>query len=352
MKKTYLITFVALLTLTIASCSKEDVDKNPVIRPVQSIVLQKQADYVLRVFPGVIKPDRTVQLSFEIPGKIVQIPHKQGTEVKKGVLLAAIDDHQYVMTLNETKAKLTFAQSQYNRAKKLIVNDYISREDYDKLATNLAIATANYNKAKRDFENTKIMAPFDGIIARRVADIFQYVQAKQHILTFDDVSMLEISIDVPQQLVLSSLDGDHRDQTKIHAIFNATHKGYPLTYKEHRSAAEQDTQTYTVILNMPQPKDLRVLPGMSVSVEIQSPIPAAENKTAFLVPATSLFSNTENQAQVWIINPQTNKVSQHAVTAQVISKNQALITKGVKLGERIVTAGIHQLHAGQEIRIQ
>ena len=120
---------------------------------------------------GVLLPDEEVDLSFETSGKIVEINFEEGTSVKKGQLLAKVNDRQLQAQLQRLVSQLKLAEDRVFRQDALLKRDAVSKEAYEQVKTDLATLNADIEIVKANIELTELRAPFDGIIGLRQVSV-------------------------------------------------------------------------------------------------------------------------------------------------------------------------------------
>ena len=119
---------------------------------------------ITRNFPGKLLPSEQSKLAFEIPGKINVINVDIGDAVKKGQILAELDSREASAQLDQAKAKYDLSKHVLARYKDLRSQGHISIQDLDNANSDELIAKSQYNFYKVKFEQTKLIAPFDGFI--------------------------------------------------------------------------------------------------------------------------------------------------------------------------------------------
>ena len=97
---------------------------------------------------GVLLPDEEVDLSFETSGKIVEINFEEGTSVKKGQLLAKVNDRQLQAQLQRLVSQLKLAEDRVFRQDALLKRDAVSKEAYEQVKTDLATLNADIEIVK------------------------------------------------------------------------------------------------------------------------------------------------------------------------------------------------------------
>ena len=174
------------------------------------------------------------------------------------------------------------------------------------------------------------------------------MRAKQSIVSLDDVSRVEILIDVPE-LTMATIKtaGTGKGFAEFAAVPG---KKYPVTLKEYATRADPKTQTYQVVLQMPQPDDLNVLPGMTATVT-GSPPAAEREEDRFIIPAIAVFADESGVSHVWVVERETMKVQRRQIkTGDLTGEASIRILDGLKSGETIAITGVAQLREGMQVR--
>src|SRR5665647_395665 len=162
---------------------------------------------------GTLRPDEEVDLTFETSGKIVQINLTEGTRVRKGDLLAKVNDRPLQAQLEKLEAQLKMAEAKEFRQRSLLEKDAISQESYDQVQTDVQSIKADINLIKARISETELRAPFDGIIGLRNLSEGSYATSSTKISHLIKMSPLKIEFSIPEK---------YASEIKI---------GYPLTFK-------------------------------------------------------------------------------------------------------------------------
>jgi multidrug efflux system membrane fusion protein len=196
--------FMALMLafLLATGCEKkEEAVPKEVVRPVKVMTVAGSSSNIPLIFPGKTRANQRVDLSFKVPGPIVELPVEEGQKMKKGQLIARILPRDFKINLDAAKAKAVNAERQYERYKELYVRKQVSKADFDRYKAFRDVAAAQLEDARNALKDTYLKAPFDGIVAKRHVQNFEEVQAKQPIVFFQDNSKIEILVDVPENLI-------------------------------------------------------------------------------------------------------------------------------------------------------
>jgi RND family efflux transporter MFP subunit len=367
-KRCLLKPLLAVLFVSIAVCScgkkEEQGAQRDVARPVKILTVSQSAKELRQTYPGTVRASQRVDLAFQVPGTLLELPVTEGQEVKAGDLLARLDPKDFKTNLRNAQGQLgkaeanrDLAQAEYARVLRIREQDpgAVSgsmvdqkREGVNRAEAEIASLQAAVDAAQDQLSYTYLKAPFAGFVATRHVDNYQEVQAKEAIVSLDDISHVEILVDVPETAVFRSRPrGSH---LQIFAEFAAAPgKRFPLTLKEFATRADPVTQTYRVTLQMTRPEDMMILPGMTAIVVGVSA--REEERAGFIIPAIAVFADEAGESHVWVVDSDTMTVSKRKVTTGEITGTESVqILDGLDPGERIAVSAITQLQEGIKVR--
>ena len=335
-----------LLSLILQGCAEEIAEKAEVIRPVRTMVIEETSQQSELRLPGRIQPAEEVNMSFQVAGPLTKFDVRKGEKVGKGQLLARIEPSDYQSNVKSALARQKNAKTSLERARTLLKKQLVSKSDYDRLDAEQEVAEADLQRARKALADTYLKAPFAGVVADTFVQNFEDVQAKQVILSLQDNSSLEISVQVPEKQILHS-----EKNYSITAAFEGIDRVFPLTIKEFSTDADANTQTYEVILAMDNPEDINLLPGMSATVIAIRPESDSSIKAVYL-PVTAIFADRTGKdiQYVWLVK-EDNTVYRQQVVVVALNNNLAVIDSGLNTGQVVVTAGVHYLVEGQKVKI-
>lgn len=362
---------LAVVLMLLLSCGKkkEEVPAE-VVRPVKVMQVSASGDVSGIELPGKVRASKRVDLAFkEVGGRLVQLPiaGREGEKVSKGDLLARIDPTDFRVNLENAQgqlksveAALKLAESQYERVLRIQEQDpgAVSasmvdqrRETLNQTKGQIQSLKAVEADARNKLMYTWLRAPFSGVIAKRYVDNFQEVKPKQPIVSIQDITSVEILVDVPENVVAIAEKG--KDRVKMYTEFStASGKRFELEYKERAAEADPATQTYQVTFQMAQPEGINALPGMTTKVIIAVTEEAAATDEEIRIPAIAVVTDPEGKNFVWVLDDQGMTVRRNDVTlGQPTGSEKVVVEKGLKGDETIVTAGVLKLKEGQKVRI-
>ena len=337
-----------LLPLSLLACTPPPDGKanEPSVRPAVIEQINLSSIGTKLRFPGRVRAEKRAELSFGVPGVLFEFAVHEGAKVRVGEGVAKLDGKIYRSRVDAAQAEFDRARADLERYERLWENDRaVARAEVDDRRSRLEVARTNLASARQDLADTLIRAPFDGVITRRHVENFTSVQAKQTIADLQDLRKLEVVINVPERLFRSE-----RQQNNGQAIFEGmAGEPMPITLKSFSAEADPQTQTYEVVLSLPNDAwQKKILPGMSATV-MPFGTSLAPVSSEIWIPLTAIVGDVSSERFVWRV-AQDGAVSRVVVTPAEIRGGLMRIQSGLADGDRIVTAGVHALREGMKVR--
>jgi RND family efflux transporter MFP subunit len=276
-------------------------------------------------------------------------------------------------------AKLNNARVEYERSAQLVRAGAVPRSEYDLASTKYRVAREEHDAALQALEkgmigreedidarmaevrglegrvvearvqvdDTTLIAPYDGVIAKRFVEQNQNVRAKEAIVRFQDVDEIDIAVDVPEAVMAADLRS--ADIVQLLAEFSgAPGLQFPVRLKEIAQQADQTTQTFRVRTGMKAPSGVNLLPGMTAAVTLAYRR-ADVLGDRILVPVSAVSTDAAGTSTTWVLGPD-ETVSRRPVKLGEMTGGQVEIVEGLQPGERIAVAGVTHLREGMKVR--
>jgi len=355
----------SLLALLLCSCGKNEAEKAEVIpgRPIKLMTVGSNLTGQIRSLPGTVRATDRVDLAFQVSGPLIELPVREGQRVKRGDLLARIDPRDFETSLRnakgamaKAKAAVEYAVAEYQRYVNVkatdagAVSDSMVHLKYTAQAVSqagLQSAEAGLAAAQDQLDYTQLRAPFSGLIARRLVDNYQEVAVKQPILSLQNMTDIEVLVDVPESMMAPI----RATKPRMYADFAADpSRHFELKVKETALLADSLTQTFRVVLVMPAPTGIRILPGMTATVSVEfASVPTDEG--SIIVPAVAVWADNAGHSMVWVVDTKTMTVHRRAVTTGDLTGTDSIkVTAGINPEEVIAISGVSKLLEGQVVR--
>ncbi|MGC9450041.1 MAG: efflux RND transporter periplasmic adaptor subunit [Oceanipulchritudo sp.] len=340
-----------LALLFLSGCGKEtSTREEAVVRPVKILAITASDKGAPLEFPAVIRARNSVELAFNVPGQVTELPVIEGEPLAEGALLASLDNTEYKARLQAAQAALELSQTDFDRFNDLSKSGAVAIAELDQKRAALQAAKSDLELAQKSFEDTVLRAPFDGLVSRRLVQNFTNVQAKQPVMVFQSVRPLDVVIDVPEPMVIrSAYDKSEPPPTEVR-FDSLPGIALPVFFREVSTEADPQTQTFQVAFSLEDTGEITVLPGMSAVLVAERA--AVGGDPVYLLPPLAVTADTEGGRSVWIYDPATSEVAQREVEVGLLRDEGIEIISGLTEGDQVVVAGVAQLSPGMKVRPQ
>lgn len=356
--KLFILFFSGLLFI---SCGKEKKEAPKLIRPVKYKNVALYGGDKIRSFSGTSRTDKIIKLSFRSSGIITSFNIKIGQKVKKGQQLAVLDNVQARLNYQSTVSNLNSAESAMNTAK-------LSLDRTRKLFEKGTTALSNYEAAKNQYTSAKnsyvsakqsvalqqeqirfgyLIAPESGVISSVAAEVDENVSPGQTIATLNAGTDMEILLGLPES-VINGVRSNMPVEVSFASLPNSIFKG---KVTEVSPAVDANTATYPVRIVLTNPtKEVRS--GMAANVIFQFGESKSEQQH-LVVPANAVGEDS-NGNFVFLIQEKDNVsiVTKQKVIIGELTPEGFIVNAGLRIGQKIATAGLQTLLDGQEVKLQ
>lgn len=319
------------------------------IRPVKTSQVRNALLAPERQFPGVVQPGRTVDLAFQVSGPLVAANLELGREVQAADVLARINPVRFEQDVAALRPEADRTRQELERIGSLVERGAASDKERQDAEAAYEAAVAQLAIAEQRLKDTVLQAPFDALVVQRFAENAENVQAAQPVARLQDITAVDIAVDLPENVVALSKG----KQTKHHAIFPfAQQQRFPVTFKEASAEADPQSLTYRVIFTLPAPEDYVVLPGMTATI-VSTPTAPVTDEARFLVPTAAIFADAEGQSCLWAVSGQGEPLRVQKATIEIVRVQDAdsVIRGDIRQGQPVVVAGTSLLRDGQAVRL-
>lgn len=289
-------------------------------------------------FTAMTMPDEEVDLTFESPGKITGIFFKEGSTVKKGQLLAKVNDKPLQAELLKLQAQIPLAEDRVFRQKSLLEKDAVSKEAYEQVTTELDKLNADIELTKARIAQTELLAPFDGVIGLRSVSEGAYVSPTTIITSLTKIVPLKIEFSVNEKQADNIIPG-----MNITFQLDADLSVYKATV--YAKETRVDPQTYTLKVRALYPNaNGRIRPGRMANVEIGT----APVYNALTAPSESVVKEMGRDI-AYVCSG--GKARQVVLDIGMRTASDLQIINGLKSGDTLIISGVMQLRDGLPVII-
>jgi len=282
---------------------------------------------------GTVEPTIQVPIAPRVGGRMVELRVDEGAQVRKGQVLARLEDDNLKHAQQELEVRARYAQQAAERAGMLLQRGLGSVVDRDRTLADLKAADAAVARSREELRFMTLTAPSDGQIIRRDGEIGQYIAVNQPIFQMATTAPLRITADVDEEDIARVAVGQ---PVVIHAdAFPG--KVFDGTVAEVTPKGDATTRSYRVRIRLGSGTPLRV--GMTAEANII----VARHDAALLIPASSLVDG-----QVWVVRE--GRLAKLAVQVGIRSEKGAEVLSGLGPQDRIVAKPVESLVSGQRVR--
>jgi RND family efflux transporter MFP subunit len=191
------ITFGLLSAFVLIGC-EEEAPRVEQVRPVLAMKIQDAAGLNGQWVPGRAKATQEVDLSFEVPGKIIDRPVFVGDEVTKGQIMAQLDPRDYENDLERASAERDRHKAQFQRVEQAAKTGAIAKQEVDNARARLTGAEAEVRIRQKALDDATIHTPYDGTVSWIYKEKFEDVREKEPVVRVVDTSRIEFVIQLPE----------------------------------------------------------------------------------------------------------------------------------------------------------
>lgn len=343
MKKLAIILLFGFI-ICFPSCHTQKYEREKSTLTVKIDTVRMYGNELFVSFPGRIKAAEDVNLAFRVSGTLLKVPVDAGKKVKKGDLLAEIDPRDYQVQLSATEAKYKQIKAEAERVIQLYRKKSVPENEYDKAVYGLQQITAKYEAHKNALNDTRLLAPFDGYIQKKLYDKEETVSAGMPVISMISANQFELEIHIPVSDYLRQQQ--FRDYTAVLEII--PDHTFPLELIDIARKANAN-QLYTMRFRLTKiPQGINLAAGMTAEVTIHY---LPEESVLYRLPISAVFEKDGN-SYIWIYDAAGKRISIRQITpVEILKDGQLIVSTGVKEGEIVVSAGVHSLEEGMVVDI-
>ena len=322
-----------------SGCSGNDTkDKPPVNVVVQKVT--NAVDEQSIAYNGTIEESESIPLSFSTVGNVSRVLVSEGDFVKKGQLLASLNDETYKNAYEMSLASQKQAEDAYKRLLPMYKNGNLPEIKLVEVETGLQQAKASALITKKNVDDCRLYSPIDGIVGKRSIDPGMSAIPNLTSITIVKIEKVFAKVPVSESEISFVKIGD-KAKIKIAALKDPDFIG---TVEEIGVMADPIAHTYKIKIGISN-RNRQIKPGMICNVTINK-----INETAGLfVTNSAVLVDEKGKNFVYAVNG--NKAFRKYVTTGKLLRNGVEITGGLNNGEQIVITGQQKLDDNTPVRI-
>jgi RND family efflux transporter MFP subunit len=332
------VVFLGVLVALLGGChSKQNEEKVLSEKSVSVIISEVKSERVtvnLR-YSGTIEPSLTIPLNFKTAGTVERVLVEAGDAVKKGQLLATIDNSDMQSMYEITMAKYQQAKDAYERLKSVHEQGSLTEIKWVEMEANMEQAKSSLELSKNNLDKCSMRAPVDGIIGRRnIEPGMSSIGITSSPLELVQISIVFVKISVPENEIGKMKKGLNADIV-VSALNNKKFSG---TITNVSPVADAFARTYEVKITVNNP-GLELKPGMVCDVTMD----LTTEKELILIPYQAVTRDKDGNQYVFIVDRAQKRVKKQIIETGSYNGDNLEVLSGLTKGQTIVSEGKEKL---------
>ncbi|MDR2292294.1 MAG: efflux RND transporter periplasmic adaptor subunit [Prevotellaceae bacterium] len=329
----------AMLFLLITACAenkKDNAHKKTV--SVKTVEIKSANEISSRNYVGVVEEESSSALSFSISGNVINVYVAEGQKASKGMLLAQVSAENLQSSYDAAQATLKQAEDAMARMQMLYDSQSLPEIKYIEAKTKLEQAKSAARIAEKNISDTKLYAPFEGIIAKRLIDIGENVIPGKPVFTLLKINSVKIKFSVSENEI-SNIDR-HGDATIVVAALD--NKQFKGLVTEKNLTANHITHTYDAKIKLKNDSG-ELIPGMACRVLLNENY----DSEIFVLPNNSVLVSHDGRYFVWLVK--NGCATATTVNIGNFTDSGVIIESGLNIGDKVIVEGYHKVSEGMKI---
>ncbi|MEZ8231245.1 efflux RND transporter periplasmic adaptor subunit [Vibrio splendidus] len=291
---------------------------------------------------GKIRATDSAALTFSASDKILNIHFKDGDSVKKGELIAQLDNTKAKADLDKARSSLALAKSKLKRVQELLKKqpDSMSQQDVEELGEQANLAAADYRQKEALMNDYLLVAPFDGQLTNFTHSVGSKIDGATALVSLIKLDPVEVQYSIGQ----SDLGNAKLGQNVSIQVDAFVDEAFSGVVDYIAPAVDESSGRVEVHAHVTNP-DHRLVPGMFARVSQMT----SEDTTQMVVSQNSVQAKNA-QRFVWIVNGE--KIEQRIVELGVNTNDgYVVVESGLKLGDQVVVTGQQNLKKASLVKV-
>jgi RND family efflux transporter MFP subunit len=328
---------LAILVASIFACttSNTGVSKDEHGIRVKTVVVRSINDDKEMGYSGTVEASLLIPLNFKTAGTVDKIFADVGDPVRKGQLLASLDESDAQNLYNAMLAKYQQAEDAYNRLKMVHDAGSLPEIKWAEMKSDLEQAKSSLDLAQNNLDKCKLVSPVDGIVGRRNIEPGQSsISLTSSPFEIVKLETVLVKISVPENEI-NKITGGQMAHINVSALQDKKYEG---TVSNISPVAEIMSRTYTVKITIANTgHDLK--PGMVCDVRLDF----NSGSNVIIVPNKAVSKDSAGNIYVYVVSPDNKTVKKQLILVGQFHDSGIEVTGGLKEGQVIVCEGGEKL---------
>ena len=308
---------------------------------VQAVVVTARKQAVSETLPliGTISANEMVDIKSETDGIIQEIRYEEGQKVAKGQPLVLLDDRKLAASVAEVEANFRLSQVTHERAQQLLKDHLMSQQEYDQVAATFAVNQASLDLKRLLLRDTRVLAPFAGIMGSRQISPGQVVNRTTTLGSLVDLDSVKVEVEIPERYLGQIEIGQNLKFT----VAAYSKEAFPGQIYFIAPQVSETLRTASVKARIANPKH-QLRPGMFASLTLTLLV----RESAIVIPDVAIINNGE-VSMVFIVGKDDTATLRPIKVGERLAGKVEIID-GLKEGEEVVVEGHQKIVPGAKIK--
>jgi RND family efflux transporter MFP subunit len=294
---------------------------------------------------GNVTTKENILVNAEYSGTLQRVFVTEGEKVRKGQLLAQIDDGGLEAQLAQLKAQSNLAETTFERQKRLWDQNIGSEIQFLQAKTQYESNKSAVTQLEKQLSKARVVAPFNGTIEHITSEQGSNISIGTPILRIVSLDQMYIETEVPERYLPSIEKG-----TDVIAVFPVLGKKVDTEIRQVSNYINPSNRTFKIEINVPN-KDRMIKPNLTAKVVIND----YTNNSTFLLPQSIISENSDGQQYLYIASEIQDdgqaEVHQAIVETGKTQGDLVEIISGIKAGDYLIKEGARSVQEGQKVKI-
>ena len=290
-------------------------------------------------YVGVVEEEQSTLVSFTGMATLKTLHAREGQTVRKGQLLATIDDTQARNALAAAKSALDQATDAHARMKTLHESNSLPEMKWVEIESKLQQAKASYDMCLKNVEDCSLYAPCNGVVGSKIMNVGETVLPSQPVLHILSIDRVKVRVSIPEKEI-ATITPETATLIMPDALPGESFEGGKI---EKGVSADAVSHTYDIRIALENPGH-KLLPGMVAKVAMKDN--AEERKIT--LPVKAVQQTTDKTLFVWV--EKDGKAQRRPITVGETSGNRIVIESGLQEGDNVIVEGYQKVGEGTPIK--
>ncbi|HEC29969.1 MAG TPA: efflux RND transporter periplasmic adaptor subunit [Gammaproteobacteria bacterium] len=296
----------------------------PSVYATETVTAKMTSGQTVRTLDGVTEAVHQSTISAQVTGRVERLFFDVGDYVKKGEILVQFRDREVRARYNAAKAEYKEAEKEYRRIQDIFTKKLVARAAVDKAEARFKSARARLEQSNENLRNTRVHAPYSGIVVKRSIQVGELARVGQQLMTGLSLEALRVVVNVPQDMINAIRI---LKQARVYLPDGKQINAESITFNPY---ADPVSHTFNIRVNLPK-QDFNLYPGMLLKVGF-----VIGKEMRLLVPLVTVARRSEVSA-VYVVGSD-GKISFRQVRVGAITPGHRdiEILSGLEAGEKLL----------------